>query len=203
VIKHLEAKGLGKGVVNYKLRDWLISRQRYWGAPIPIIHCPDCGIVPVPEDQLPVRLPDVKNYQPSGTGESPLATIPEFVNVPCPVCGKPARRETDTMGGFACSSWYFLRYVDPNNSEKAWDRKALDYWLPVDIYVGGKEHAVMHLLYARFWTKALYDAGLVGFTEPFTQLRNQGTVLAYTPGLRNRISMGEDVQIEGQRGDSR
>ncbi len=184
VVAHLDASGIGKGVVNYKLRDWLISRQRYWGAPIPIIHCPTHGEVAVPDDQLPVRLPDVENYQPSGTGESPLATISEFVDTTCPVCGGPARRETDTMGGFACSSWYFMRFADPKNDAEAWDRKALDYWLPVDMYVGGAEHAVMHLLYARFWTKALFDAGLVGFDEPFKQLRNQGTVLAYTPGLK-------------------
>jgi leucyl-tRNA synthetase len=183
VIAHLEENGLGTGVVNFKLRDWLISRQRYWGAPIPIIHCPIHGEVPVPDSDLPVRLPDVENYQPSGTGESPLATIPAFTDVPCPKCGGPARRETDTMGGFACSSWYFLRFADPKNDTEAWDRKALDYWLPVDMYVGGAEHAVMHLLYARFWTKALFDAGLVGFEEPFKVLRNQGMMLAHTPGI--------------------
>ena len=182
VINWLEERNAGKGVVNYKLRDWLISRQRYWGAPIPIIHCAKCGEVPVPEDQLPVELPDVENYQPSGTGESPLATIPEFVDTTCPTCGGPARRETDTMGGFACSSWYFLRFADPNNEQEAFSQDAVDYWLPVDMYVGGAEHAVMHLLYARFWTKALYDAGLLKFNEPFKQLRNQGMMLAYTPG---------------------
>ncbi|MEN6643963.1 MAG: leucine--tRNA ligase [Armatimonadia bacterium] len=182
VINWIEERGIGKGVVNYKLRDWLISRQRYWGAPIPIIHCAKCGEVPVPEDQLPVQLPEVENYQPSGTGESPLATIPEFVDTTCPTCGGPARRETDTMGGFACSSWYFLRFADPHNENEAFSREAVDYWLPVDMYVGGAEHAVMHLLYARFWTKALYDAGLLGFSEPFKQLRNQGMMLAYTPG---------------------
>lgn len=182
VIRWLEERDMGKGVVNYKLRDWLISRQRYWGAPIPIIHCPKCGEVPVPDDQLPVTLPDVENYQPSGTGESPLAAIPEFVETTCPTCGGPARRETDTMGGFACSSWYFLRFADPHNDRQAFSREAVDYWLPVDMYVGGAEHAVMHLLYARFWTKALYDAGLLSFTEPFTRLRNQGMMLVNTPG---------------------
>ncbi|MDR3711161.1 MAG: leucine--tRNA ligase [Capsulimonadaceae bacterium] len=195
VVRHLEEKGLGTGVVRFKLRDWLISRQRYWGAPIPIIHCPEHGEVPVPDDQLPVKLPDVANYQPSGTGESPLATIPEFVNTTCPICGGPARRETDTMGGFACSSWYFLRFADPTNENEGWSREAVDYWLPVDMYVGGKEHAVMHLLYSRFWTKALHDAGLLGFDEPFKQLRNQGTVLAYTPGLKlgaGESGSGED-----------
>jgi leucyl-tRNA synthetase len=182
VVGWIEERGLGQGMVNYKLRDWLISRQRYWGAPIPIIHCAQCGEVPVPAEDLPVTLPEVENYQPTGTGESPLAGIPEFVDVACPKCGGAARRETDTMGGFACSSWYFLRFADPHNEQEAFSREALDYWLPVDMYVGGAEHAVMHLLYARFWTKVLYDAGLLGFTEPFTQLRNQGMMLAYTPG---------------------
>jgi leucyl-tRNA synthetase len=182
VVQWLEEAGRGHGFVNYKLRDWLISRQRYWGAPIPIIHCAACGEVPVPLDQLPVELPEVENYQPSGTGESPLATIPEFVETACPTCGGPARRETDTMGGFACSSWYFLRFADPHNEQEPFSREALEYWLPVDMYVGGAEHAVMHLLYSRFWTKALYDAGLLSFNEPFTQLRNQGMMLAYTPG---------------------
>jgi leucyl-tRNA synthetase len=186
VIRWLEETGKGEGKVNYKLRDWLISRQRYWGAPIPIVHCEQCGEVPVPEDQLPVVLPDVDNYQPSGTGESPLATIPEFVNTTCPSCGGPARRETDTMGGFACSSWYFLRFADPHNPDAFAARDKVDYWLPVDMYTGGVEHAVMHLLYARFWTKVLYDAGLVGFTEPFKVLRNQGSMLAWTPGRRPR-----------------
>ncbi len=182
VVGWLEAQGAGEGVTNYRLRDWLISRQRYWGAPIPIIHCADCGAVPVPEDQLPVLLPDVERYQPTGTGESPLAGIPEFVNVDCPQCAKPAKRETDTMGGFACSSWYFLRFADPNNAQMPFDPESVRYWLPVDLYVGGAEHAVMHLLYARFWTKVMYDAGLVAFDEPFQRLRNQGMLLAHTPG---------------------
>jgi leucyl-tRNA synthetase len=186
VIRWLEETGKGEGKVNFKLRDWLISRQRYWGAPIPIVHCAKCGEVPVPEDQLPVVLPDVDNYQPSGTGESPLATIPEFVNTTCPTCGGPARRETDTMGGFACSSWYFLRYADPHNPDAFAAPDRVDYWLPVDMYTGGVEHAVMHLLYARFWTKVLYDAGLVGFAEPFKVLRNQGSMLAWTPGRKPR-----------------
>jgi leucyl-tRNA synthetase len=184
VIRWLEAQGIGQGVVNYRLRDWLISRQRYWGAPIPIIHCPKDGEVPVPDDQLPVLLPDVEQYQPTGTGESPLAEIPEFVNTTCPICGGPARRETDTMGGSACSSWYFLRFADPHNADEAFRRAAVDYWLPVDLYSGGAEHAVMHLLYARFWTKVIHDAGLIGFDEPFQRLRNQGMLLAYTPGRK-------------------
>ncbi len=195
VARWLETQGCGKPVVTYKLRDWLISRQRYWGAPIPIIHCPTCGEVAVPDDQLPVKLPDVESYAPSGTGESPLATITEWVNTTCPTCGGAARRETDTMGGFACSSWYFLRFTDPHNSEQPWSREAADYWMPVDLYAGGAEHAVMHLLYARFWTKAFYDAGLVGFTEPFRILRNQGSMLAWTPGRKpseNEESTGDD-----------
>jgi len=182
MIGWLEERGIGKGVVNFRLRDWLISRQRYWGAPIPIIHCEEHGEVPVPEDQLPVLLPDVEHYQPTGTGESPLAAIPEFVNTTCPICGKPARRETDTMGGFACSSWYFLRFADPHNADAPFSKEAVDYWLPVDLYVGGAEHAVMHLLYARFWTKVIYDEGMIQFDEPFPRLRNQGSLLAYTPG---------------------
>jgi leucyl-tRNA synthetase len=193
IIDWLEREGKGRRSVNYRIRDWLISRQRYWGAPIPIVHCPSCGIVPVPEDQLPVLLPEVEHYQPSGTGESPLATIPEFVHTACPSCGGPARRETDTMGGYACSSWYFFRFADARNDRAFASREALDYWLPVDMYTGGVEHARSHLLYSRFWTKVLYDAGLVGFVEPFLALRNQGSLLAYTPGRRPN---------QGEHGDS-
>ncbi|MHB2021607.1 MAG: leucine--tRNA ligase [Candidatus Xenobia bacterium] len=197
-IDWLEQTGKGVGKVNFRLRDWLISRQRYWGAPIPIVHCPQCGTVPVPDDQLPVLLPDVENYQPSGTGESPLATIPEFVNTTCPTCGVAAKRETDTMGGFACSSWYFLRYADPHNDKAFSARDRVDRWLPVDLYVGGTEHARGHLLYARFWTKVLYDAGYLGFDEPFMALRNQGSLLAYTPGRRPAGSeAGDDEAEEG------
>ena len=177
----MEQRGIGQRRVNYRLRDWLISRQRYWGAPIPIVHCPSCGEVPVPEEQLPVLLPDVENYEPPGDGRSPLAAIPEFVNTACPECGGLAQRETDTMGGFACSSWYFLRFADPHNDRAPFDREKVEYWLPVDLYVGGAEHAVMHLLYARFWTKVMYDAGLVPFVEPFTRLKNQGMLLAPDP----------------------
>ncbi|MCU0236335.1 MAG: leucine--tRNA ligase [Acidobacteria bacterium] len=182
----LEEKGVGRPTVNYRLRDWLISRQRYWGAPIPVIHCPACGEVAVPEEQLPVLLPDVENYQPTGTGESPLAAIESFVRTACPQCGGPARRETDTMGGYACSAWYFLRFADPGNAKAFAAREALDYWLPVDQYTGGIEHARSHLLYARFWTKVLFDEGLLGFEEPFLNLRNQGSLLALTPGRRPR-----------------
>jgi leucyl-tRNA synthetase len=176
VTKWLEETGKGKARVNYKLRDWGISRQRYWGSPIPIIHT-EHGEVPVEENALPVLLPDVESYEPTATGESPLAAIPEFVNVTLPD-GTPGRRETDTMGTFACSSWYFLRFVDPHNDQAPFDKKQVDYWLPVDWYVGGAEHAVMHLLYARFWTKVLYDLGYVSFVEPFQRLRNQGMILA-------------------------
>ncbi|MHB9038185.1 MAG: leucine--tRNA ligase [Armatimonadota bacterium] len=195
VTEWLESTGRGKFTVNYKLRDWLISRQRYWGAPIPVIHCEKCGEVMVPEDQLPVVLPDVDNYVPSGSGESPLANIPEWVNVPCPNCGGPAKRETDTMGGFACSSWYFLRFVSPHLDTAPFDKNLAAYWLPVDLYVGGAEHAVMHLLYARFWTKVLHDAGWVPFVEPFQKLMNQGMVLANTP--HRTMQVGDVVEAEG------
>jgi leucyl-tRNA synthetase len=178
IITDLEQKGVGKERVNYKIRDWLISRQRYWGAPIPIVHCARDGAVAVPEDQLPVVLPEMESYEPSGDGRSPLARVPEFVNTTCPKCGGPAERETDTMDGFACSSWYFLRFADPHNDTAAFDPEKAKYWLPVDDYIGGAEHAVMHLLYARMWTKVMYDAGLITFDEPFKALRNQGMILA-------------------------
>jgi leucyl-tRNA synthetase len=177
----VEARETGKHKVNYRLRDWLISRQRYWGAPIPIVHCEKCGIVPVPEEQLPVLLPDVESYEPGHNGESPLADIPEYVNTKCPSCRGAAKRETDTMGGFACSSWYFLRFCDPHNAGQAFAKEKVDYWMPIDCYVGGAEHAVMHLLYARFWTKALHDQGILSFIEPFAVLKNQGMLLAPTP----------------------
>jgi leucyl-tRNA synthetase len=180
VVAWLEANGLGEGRVNYKLRDWLVSRQRYWGTPIPIIHCPSCGIVPVPQEQLPVVLPDVEDYKPRPDGRSPLASIPEFVNVTCPTCGGPAQRETDTMAGSVDSSWYFLRYTSPHDDTEPWDRKAADYWMPVDTYIGGREHAVGHLLYARFFTHIFYDAGLISVDEPAAVLRNQGMLLNLT-----------------------
>lgn len=188
IVRWLEENNLGRYAVNYRIRDWLISRQRYWGAPIPIVHCPACGEVPVPEKDLPVLLPEVENYKPTGTGESPLAAIPEFVNTSCPRCRGPARRETDTMGGYACSSWYFFRFVDPKNDREFASRACIDYWMPVDLYAGGIEHARSHLLYARFWTKVLYDEGLIGFQEPFLTLKNQGSLLAYTPGRRPKSS---------------
>lgn len=179
--------------VNYKIRDWLISRQRYWGAPIPVIHCAKCGVVPVPEDELPVVLPKVKSYEPSGDGRSPLANVPEFVNVKCPKCGGKASRETDTMDGFACSSWYFLRFADPHNDKKPFDRELVQRWLPVDDYIGGAEHAVMHLLYARFWTKVMFDEKLIDFNEPFKTLRNQGMILAPN-GLKMSKSKGNTIE---------
>jgi leucyl-tRNA synthetase len=176
-IAYLEEHGLGKGRMNYKMRDWLISRQRYWGTPIPIIHAEDGMEVMLSDDALPLTLPGVENYEPTATGESPLAKIDEWVNVTLPD-GRKGRRETDTMGTFACSSWYFLRFADPHNDRELAAKELLDYWLPVDMYVGGAEHAVMHLLYARFWTKFLHDYGLLRFVEPFTSLRNQGLILA-------------------------
>jgi leucyl-tRNA synthetase len=185
IVRWLEGRGLARFRVNYKLRDWLISRQRYWGAPIPIVYCPSCGEVPVPENQLPVELPHVEKYQPSGTGESPLAAIPEFVNTSCPKCGGAARRDTDTLSQWICSSWYFLRYASPHNDQQAWTREEVDYWLPVDMYVGGIEHAVLHLLYSRFYTKVFYDLGLIGFVEPFVRLFNQGMITRV--GLEGRL----------------
>jgi leucyl-tRNA synthetase len=178
VCKYAEEHEIGRPTVSYRMRDWLISRQRYWGCPIPIIYCKRDGIVPVPDDQLPVVLPDMKDYQPSGTGRSPLAIVPEFVNTTCPKCGGPAERETDTLDGFACSSWYFLRFASPHYDQGPFEKQAGDYWLPVDLYVGGAEHAVMHLLYARMWTKVMFDAGLIKFREPFPTLRNQGMIWA-------------------------
>jgi len=172
----IEEKGYGKKTTNYKLRDWVFSRQRYWGEPIPIVHCPCCGNVPVPEDQLPLELPKVESYQPTGTGESPLAAIDEWVNTTCPVCGAAAKRETNTMPQWAGSSWYFLRYVDPHNDKELVSKEMADKYLPVDMYIGGVEHAVLHLLYSRFYTKFLHDIGVVDFDEPFTKLFNQGMI---------------------------
>ena len=187
---YLVAQGFASRMVNYKLRDWIFSRQRYWGEPIPLIHCPKDGVVPVPEDQLPVMLPDVKKYEPTGTGESPLAAIKEWVNVKCPICGGPAKRETNTMPQWAGSCWYFLRYPNPNLDDKPFDPEDVRYWLPVDLYVGGIEHAILHLLYSRFYVKVLHDAGYLPFDEPFTHLFNQGMVLKYSEksGLVEKMS---------------
>jgi len=192
ITEYLEEKGCGKACVTYKLRDWLISRQRYWGAPIPIVYCDDCGIVPVPEEELPVLLPYNVEFKP--TGQSPLAYCEEFVNTTCPKCGKPARRETDTMDTFICSSWYYFRYTDPKNSEKPFEKSLVDYWLPVDQYIGGVEHAILHLLYSRFFTKVLYDLGYVSFEEPFKNLLTQGMVLK--DGAKMSKSLGNIVSPE-------
>ncbi len=172
-----EKKGFGKAEVRYRIRDWLVSRQRYWGAPIPIIHCEKCGAVP--DRDLPVLLPDVESYAPDDTGRSPLASCDDWVRTECPNCGGEATRETSTMAGFACSSWYFLRFASPGCDTAPFEREEVDRWLPVDLYVGGAEHAVMHLIYARFFTKVMYDAGMVGFAEPFSSLKNQGMLLSY------------------------
>ena len=188
----IEEKGIGRKTVNYKLRDWVFSRQRYWGEPIPIVHCPDCGAVPVPEDQLPLTLPDVDSYEPTGTGESPLAAIDSWVNTICPVCGKPAKRETNTMPQWAGSSWYFLRYVDPHNNEELVSREKADAMLPVDMYIGGVEHAVLHLLYSRFYTKFLSDIGVIDFDEPFIKLFNQGMITGKN-GIKMSKSKGNVV----------
>ena len=188
----IEERGIGRATVNFKLRDWVFSRQRYWGEPIPIVHCPDCGCVPVPEEELPLRLPEVESYEPTGTGESPLAGIEEWVNCTCPVCGKPAKRETNTMPQWAGSSWYFLRYVDPHNNEALVSKEAAHANLPVDMYIGGVEHAVLHLLYSRFYTKFLYDIGAVDFEEPFKKLFNQGMITGKN-GIKMSKSKGNVV----------
>ena len=177
IIEYLSEKGVGRPKVNYKLRDWIFSRQRYWGEPIPVVHCPHCGIVPLPESELPLLLPDVKSYQPTDTGESPLSQIEDWVNTTCPKCGKAAKRETDTMPQWAGSSWYFLRYTDPHNKDALASKEALDYWMPVDWYNGGMEHTTLHLLYSRFWHKFLYDIGVVPTPEPYAKRTSHGMIL--------------------------
>ncbi len=177
IIEYLEKEQIGESKVNFKLRDWVFSRQRYWGEPIPIVHCPHCGQVAVPEDQLPIRLPTVDSYEPTDTGESPLAAIDEWVNTTCPRCGAPAQRETDTMPQWAGSSWYFLRYCDPHNHNELASKEALNYWLPVNWYNGGMEHTTLHLLYSRFWHKFLYDIGVVPTAEPYAKRTSHGMIL--------------------------
>jgi leucyl-tRNA synthetase len=192
IIDWLKEKGAGEPAVNYKLRDWIFSRQRYWGEPIPLVHCPKCGIVEIPEKELPLLLPEVESYKPTGTGESPLAAIEEWVNTTCPACGEPAKRETNTMPQWAGSCWYFLRYLDPGNDREFVSKEAVDYWMPVDLYVGGAEHAVLHLLYSRFWHKVLYDIGVVNTEEPFMRLINQGMILG-EGGVKMSKSLGNVV----------
>ena len=191
IVAWLEEKKLGQTKTTYKMRDWLISRQRYWGAPIPIIHCEEHGAVAVPEDQLPVVLPDVEDFAPKGDGKSALAREEDWVNTTCPDCGKPAKRETDTMDGYACSSWYLLRYADPQNAERAWDPAAVNYWNPVDFYVGG-DHMVAHLLYVRFWTHVFHDMGIVDFKEPVKKLVYHGYINA-EDGRKMSKSLGNVI----------
>jgi leucyl-tRNA synthetase len=177
ITEWLGERGVGEFAVNYKLRDWLFSRQRYWGEPIPIVHCAKCGTVPVPESELPLRLPEMKDYSPSGNAEPPLAKATDWVNCKCPQCGAAAKRETNTMPQWAGSCWYYLRYIDPKNAAAFVAKEKEKYWMPVDLYVGGAEHAVLHLLYSRFWHKVLFDLGHVSTPEPFTRLVNQGMIL--------------------------
>ncbi len=197
----LEERDLGTGAINYRLRDWLISRQRYWGTPIPIIHCPSCGEVPVPEDQLPVVLPPTEGLDLSPKGQSPLAAAEAWVNVPCPRCGEPAKRDTDTMDTFVDSSWYFLRYLDPSRTDVPFDQEQAREWAPVDQYTGGVTHAILHLLYARFFTKVLFDMGMVDFTEPFTRLLNQGMVgmngATMSKSRGNLVRLSDELDANG------
>ncbi len=192
MLEFLEEKKIGRKAINYKLRDWVYSRQRYWGEPIPLVHCPDCGTVPVPEEELPLKLPEVKSYQPTGTGESPLAAIDEWVNCKCPKCGKPAKRETNTMPQWGGSCWYYLRYLDPHNDKAFCAPEKEKYWMPVDLYIGGAEHAVLHLLYARFWHKVLYDIGVVSTKEPFQRLVNQGMITSFAFQRKNKTLVPVD-----------
>jgi leucyl-tRNA synthetase len=192
IVEWLEARGIGTRAVNYKLRDWIFSRQRYWGEPIPLLHCEKCGIVAVPYEELPLKLPEVKSYTPTGTGESPLAAMTEWVNARCPKCGGPAKRETNTMPQWAGSCWYYMRYLDPANDKAFAAREKIDYWMPVDLYVGGAEHAVLHLLYSRFWHKFLYDIGAVNSAEPFQRLINQGMILG-EGGVKMSKSLGNVI----------
>jgi leucyl-tRNA synthetase len=201
IIKEIESKKIGKATKNYRLRDWLISRQRFWGTPIPIVHCEKCGLVPVPQDQLPVELPDAKGLDLKPKGSSPLGAASDWVNVKCPKCNAPAKRDADTMDTFMDSSWYFLRYTSVNNHDVAFDQKAVETWLPVDQYVGGVTHAILHLLYSRFFTKVLHDLGMLSFTEPFTRLLNQGMVLkdgsAMSKSRGNLVKLSDELEKHG------
>lgn len=192
MLEFLEEKKIGRKAINYKLRDWVFSRQRYWGEPIPLVHCPDCGTVPVPEEELPLKLPEVNSYQPTGTGESPLAAIDSWVNCKCPKCGKASKRETNTMPQWGGSCWYYLRYLDPKNEKAFCSKEAEKYWMPVDLYIGGAEHAVLHLLYARFWHKVLYDCGVVTTKEPFQRLVNQGMITSFAYQRKNKTLVPVD-----------
>ena len=196
MLEFLEKNGCGHKAVNYKLRDWVFSRQRYWGEPIPLVHCPDCGTVLVPEEELPLTLPAVDKYEPSGTGESPLVNVESWVNCKCPKCGGPAKRETNTMPQWAGSCWYYLRYIDPKNDKAFIDPEKEKYWMPVDLYIGGAEHAVLHLLYARFWHKVLYDLGLVSTKEPFQKLVNQGMITSFAYQKPNKSLVPTDMVEE-------
>src|SRR5699024_7979312 len=201
IIEVLSERGTGEASVNYRLRDWLISRQRYWGTPIPIVHCPSCGQVAVPDDQLPVTLPEMKGAELAPKGVSPLATAKDWVEVDCPSCGGPAERDTDTMDTFVDSSWYPWRYCSPNLDTAPFDVEKVNKWGPVDHYIGGKEHATLHLLYARFFTKVLYDMGMLNFTEPFSRLTSQGQVInrgrAMSKSLGNGVDLGEQIDSYG------
>jgi len=201
IVSILADRGLGKAAVNYRLRDWLLSRQRFWGTPIPIVHCPGCGEVPVPDSELPVVLPDLRGQDLVPHGVSPLAAATDWVNVPCPKCGEPAKRDTDTMDTFVDSSWYMFRYCSPSFRGGPFDEDEVRRWMPVDMYVGGVEHAILHLLYSRFFTKVLYDMGMIEFTEPFTRLMNQGQVInqgkAMSKSLGNGVNLGEQIERFG------
>ncbi len=193
---YLTKENIGEPTISYKLRDWVFSRQRYWGEPIPLVHCDSCGIVPLKEEDLPLTLPEVESYAPSGTGESPLSTIDSWVETTCPVCGGKAHRETNTMPQWAGSCWYFLRYLDPKNTEALASQNAMEYWMPVDLYVGGAEHAVLHLLYARFWHKVLYDLGIVETKEPFQRLVNQGMITSFAFQRKDKTLVSTELAEE-------